>query len=193
MLKTKKETNMSIEDHLANVRKSLYEDMERSQQIVFEGLVNNVSVNTLPESVFVNYFIPCFLGNQLRPNWIMEWVSIAGTPMSEVSIVKDGTQNVLYKVPGLLSTNSLMLNKNNADLSDIFNRYEQINANLPTSGLSFLVQALNSKNEQLLNNLSLSDAKTRWIEILKRYGFIQETTAGFVEVNDSNIDDFLEY
>ena len=184
---------MSIEDHLANVRKSLYEDMERSQQIVFDGLVNNVSVNTLPESVFVNYFIPCFLGNNLRPNWIVEWVSIAGTPMAEVNIVKDGTQNILYSVPGLLSTNSLMLNKNNSDLSDIFKRYEQINANLPTSGLSFLVQALNSKNEQLLNNLSLSDAKTRWIAILKRYGFIQEAETGFVEVNDSNIDDFLEY
>jgi hypothetical protein len=184
---------MSLDQHLENIKKSLYDDMEKSQQVIFDGLVNNVSINTIPETIFVNYFIPCFLGNNPGSGWIVEWVSIAGTPMAEVGVVKDGTRELLFKVPGLLSTNSLILNNDNADLGDIFKRYDQINNNIPSSGLSFLVQALNTKNEQLLSNYTLSDARSRWIEILKRYGFIQQTITGLVEVNDSNIDDFLEY
>ena len=78
----------------------------------------------------------------------MEWISVAGTPMAEVNVIRDNTSEVLFKVPGLLYTNNLFMHKRGGDLGDIFTKFEQINNNLPVNGLSFLLEALNSKNNE---------------------------------------------
>lgn len=185
---------MQLDAQLENVRNSIFADMNKNKDIVFAGLVENTIVNNIPESLFVNYFLPCFIGRADNSRWVMEWISIAGTPMAEVAIVKDGTQEVLFKVPGILSTNGLFLNKNRGGIADIFTRYEQISNNIPSNGLSYLVAALTNKKEELTSNLNIDYAKSAWLHILQRYNIIPENTLNnSLNNSDNNLDDFLEF
>ncbi|NTW91350.1 MAG: glucuronate isomerase [Erysipelotrichaceae bacterium] len=143
---------MSIEEQANAVKNMLLAEIDKSKNIVFDGLLNNNILNSIPESLFVNYFLPCFMGEPKNSNWVMEWISIAGTPMAEVGVFKDGTNEILFSVPSILNTNNLFLHKQGGDIGDIFTRFDQINSNTPSRGLGFLIQALNSKNDELINN-----------------------------------------
>lgn len=164
---------MSIEDQANAVKNMLLAEMEKSKTIVFDGLLNNSILNNIPESLFVNYFLPCFIGEPKSPNWVMEWISIAGTAMAEVGVFKDGTNEFLFSVPSILNTNNLFLHKQEGDIGDIFGRFDQINSNTPTRGLGFLIQALNSKNQELLSKLSFDDVNQKWYHILTRYNLVK--------------------
>lgn len=182
---------MSIEDHMSNVREALYTDINKNRDVIFNGLVENAPVNSLPESVFVNYFLPCFIGQQTNPNWVMEWISIAGTPMAEVNIIKDGTQEILFRVPGILSTNTLF-NKNKVAMSDVFSRYDQLSANMPSQGLNFLMSALGNINKDILEQYNLDMVKQNWLHILQRYNLVQVNIPVTNNQNDSNLSDYFE-
>lgn len=163
---------MSLEKEANKVRQMLLDEMKNQQTIIFDGLLNNSYINKIPESLFVQYFLPCFLGKVDKSTWVMEWISIAGTPMADVGVVKDGTDELLYVVPSILNTNKLLLSNQRVNMSDIFDRYKQINNNIPTQGLNFLIEALNSKNKEILNEVNSSNVDKRWIDILKRYNLI---------------------
>lgn len=167
---------MSIDAQIESVRKALLGQMEESKNIVFSGLLDNQLFNRIPESIFVNYFLPCFMGNAQNNNWVMEWVSVAGTPMAKVGVVKDGTDQVLFMVPALLHTNNLLMERGGGDMQNIFSRYEQLNSNLPVNGLRFLSEALNSKNQELISKLSMDEVKTDWMNILIRYNLAAPIT-----------------
>lgn len=183
-------TVMSIEDQTNAVRNMLLTEMDKSKTVVFDGLLNNVAFNSIPESLFVNYFLPCFLGNPVSDNWVMEWISIAGTPMAEVNILRDGTNEILFIVPSILNTNSLFLHKEGGDIGDIFTRYEQINSNIPGQGLNFLLQALNSKNKELLNKISFNEVNQRWYNILLHYNMVNPVGQAIEQTNSSESDYF---
>lgn len=182
---------MSIETQANAVRDMLMAEIDKSRTIVFDGLLNTPPMNSIPESLFVNYFLPCFLGNPTNPNWVMEWISIAGTAMSEVGVFSDATREFLFTVPSLLNSNNLYLHKQAGDLGDIFGRYDQITNNTPTRGLGFLLEALNSKNKELLHNLSFNEVNQKWYQILARYKVIQpEQQLNPVSGNNSEDDMF---
>jgi len=185
---------VSLENQLTNVRNALLAEMEKSKTVVFQGLLENPLINQIPESLFVNYFLPHFIGKGTNPNWVMEWISIAGTPMAEVAVFKDGTSEHLFNVPSLLYTNNLFMQRKGGDLGDIFTKYEQLNNNLPVNGLSFLLEALNTKNHELLSNLNLQGVNSVWLGIFQRYGLVnanQSATNGATQEN--NLNDFLEF
>lgn len=186
---------MSLDQHLNGVRTALLAEIDKSKDIVFKGLLENPLINKIPESLFVNYFLPHFIGRGNNPNWVMEWISIAGTPMAEVAVFKDGTTEVLFNVPSLLYTNNLFMHKKGGDLGDIFNRYEQISSNVPMNGLSFLLNALNSKNTELMNNFNMQGANAVWMGIFHRYGLVDAAPAvtGMPVQQESNLSDFFEF
>lgn len=181
---------MSIENQANAVRDMLMAEINKSRTVVFDGLLNAGPLNSIPESLFVNYFLPCFMGNPTNPNWVMEWISIAGTPMSEVGVFSDATREFLFTVPSLLNSNNLFLHKQAGDLGDIFGRYDQINNNTPTRGLGFLLEALNSKNQELLNNLSFDEVNQKWYQILTRYNIIQPAQLNQTSGNNPEDDMF---
>ena len=186
---------MGLDNQIEMVRNAVLADIDKSKEIVFKGLLDNPMVNRLPETVFVNYFLPHFLGRGHNPNWVMEWISIAGTPMAEVAVFKDGTNDILFNVPSLLYTNNLFMHKNAGNLGDIFGRYEQINNNMPQSGLSFLLSALNSKNNELLANFNMQGANSVWLHIFQRYNLIEHQTdiTGNAPAQVANLNDFLDF
>ena len=112
--------------------------------------------------------------------------------MAEMGVFKDGTDEILYIVPSLLNTNNLFLNKQNGDLSDIFSRYEQINNNIPTQGLNFLISALNSKNTELLNKLNFDDVNKKWIFILQKYNLINNDVKPATN-NENDLSDSFDF
>lgn len=186
---------MSLENQLASVRSAILADIDKSKEVVFKGLLDNPLINNIPESLFVNYFLPHFIGRGSNPNWVMEWISIAGTPMAEVAVFKDGTNDILFNVPSLLYTNNLFMHKKGGDLGDIFTKFEQINSNLPMNGLTFLLTALNSKNHELMSNFNMQGANAVWLHIFQRYGLVdnQVTATGVVAMPQESLDDFFEF
>lgn len=162
-----------------SIRDAMLADINQKKEVIFSGLLENVAHNRLPESIFRGYFLPCFIGNTTNPNWVMEWISIAGSPVAEVDIFDDRTNQVLFTVPGILHTNNLFFQnqgQGDANLADIFGRYEQLNSNIASQGMNFLFQALQGKNTELMANHTLADVNTKWMGILQRYGLIQAPT-----------------
>lgn len=186
---------MEANDVTNKILEAIAEDNDRVGQKVFHGLLESVPVNNLPEQIFKNYFLPNFLGLSQVPNqqWMLEWVSIAGTPMSEVCIIDDVTGQPLFMVPPILNSNGLIMNKTEGDLGDIFTRYDQISKNTPSSGLGFLITALNTKNEEFLSNLNNNEVLGRWIAIMQRYGYNPTTEAITQEQTTQNkLDDYFD-
>lgn len=183
---------MSLESHLESIRSSILEDINSKTDMIYSGLVADVPMNSIPESLFLNYFLPCFLGQGNNPNWVVEWISIAGTPMAEVAVFKDGTRDLLFIVPGILSTNSLFLSSRNGDMNDIFTRYEQLNNNLPVNGMGFLKQALTAKQTELMNNFNMEQVKNTWSLILQRYNLLPKNIENLSSSESSKLDDFFE-
>jgi hypothetical protein len=183
---------MSIDQQASAVVEMLQAEMEKSKTIIFDGLLSNPTFNCIPESLFVNYFLPCWIGRSNNPNWVMEWISIAGSPMAELGIIKDGTTEVLYYVPSILNSNNLFLHKSEGDLGDIFAKYQQYNGNVPAQGLGFLFDALSTKNQELLKKVNFTEVNQRWINILNRYGLIQQTNVSNQENNNSDNADYFE-
>lgn len=183
---------MAIEQNINKVLEMIYRETTKTQDIVYSGLVEGRTVNRIPESLFVNYFLPCFLGQRENPNWIMEWISIAGTPMAEVDVFDDNTKQILFTVPSVLNSNRLLLSNQGANINDIFSRYEQINNNMPINSLNFLISALNEKGSQLLSSVNNNEPIQKWIYILKRYGYINEQQQQ-QSSNEPQQLDFFEY
>lgn len=183
---------MSIDKAVNDVRNMLIQGMEQSKDIIFNGLLNNVNVS-IPESLFVQHFLPCFLNRSDNKNWVIEWIGISGSPMAEVNVLDDKTKQLLFIVPGLLNSNNVFLTKQNGDLGDIFTRYDQINSNIPTAGLNFLSQALNSKSDELSSKVDFKDVNNRWYSILTRYGLIADKNTSNSNPDDNSLSDMLDF
>jgi hypothetical protein len=184
---------MKLEDRVRNVTQLVEEDAANVLNNAYNGLVLNVVRNKIPEDIFSNYFLPCFLGQ--RPEntqWVLEWISIAGTPISEVDVVDPYSNEILFTVPGILNTNGILSNQrgqNNFD--NIFNRSQQLSNNLPSVGANFLMNALNNKSENLIAGLNIDDKQTKWNFILNRYGITHSQFQ--TQASDNTPQDVFEY
>lgn len=162
-------------------------------KLVFKGLIPDGPQHFIPEDLFVNYFLPRFMGRVLDPgNWVVEWISIAGSPTAEVG-VRDPNGNVLFTVPPLLHTKGLVMNKENGDLGDIFGRYLQMKNNLPQVGTKFLFQKLGEKSQEFLDRVSISKEESSWMYILLRYGYIQEDMSSPGVNGSSDPEDLFDF
>jgi hypothetical protein len=181
---------MSIDNVTNQYFANINEDLNIRGNSIFKSLVEDkeLYVNKLPESIFVNYFLPCFMGKSTNPNWMVEWITISGTPASEVRIVKDGTDETLFYVPPILNLNNFILPNSANNLSSIFTRYEMYNRNLPMEGVTYLHQELESKKNMLTDPVDKGHM-TNWISILQRYGIVPPPVAGNTQASG----DYLDY
>ncbi len=182
---------MSIETMTDKYLSSIREDLNHSGANIFKSLVEDkeLYVNAIPESLFVNYFLPFFLGRGNNPNWLMEWISIAGTPASEVRVYHDSTRETLFYVPPTLNLNNFILPNSENNLANIFARYNMYNRNLPQEGTRFLLNELEEKQRQLVDPME-HQYLGNWIGILKRYN-IDMAPAAAAPQTSSN--DYLDY
>lgn len=181
---------MGLQGQINNIKDMLINEMHKKGEIIFNGLLNQPPEVTIPEELFVNYFLPCFLGNINTPSWVVEWISISGGPMAEVGVIGKNRE-ILYVVPGILNTNNLLLSNAGGNLSDVFARYNMITNNIPAQGTTFLNQAFDNKTKEILSNYSPLDAHRKWGIILHHYGLIKENVLPNTAAQD--IGDSFEY
>ena len=143
----------------------------------FDSLVVKKDNAHLPEHVFEQHFLPFFAGELDNANLkgrdvITDWISIAGTPMSEVDIVNEAGQTV-FTVPAIFDSNIIehVNRKAGNGLNDIMVEYEMRKGGIPAQANNFLNEALAAKSEEITKDTShLSVTAGRWDSILTRYG-----------------------
>lgn len=193
-------SNKSNSDLVATVTENIAaaarEELTASTNSIHEALVLDTTgiVNKLPESVFVEVFLPYFAGEKqiTKENSVMnDWVSIAGTPNNEVAIVgADGT--VLYRVPAIYDTSILNVTHRNKgeSLNEIYTHYDLQQNNLPVVAERFLTDSLTHKVPSMLDPQKLDSVSQRWAAILATYG---RTQGASVAKNASADTDDLTY
>lgn len=158
-----------LQNQVNVITQDLLNDINKGRDRVFEGLIGSPIVRRLPESIFKNYFLPCMLGQVTNPNWVVEWISIAGSPAQEVTIFDDATHQDVFVVPGLISTQNVILNKTSSgSLQSVFDHQANIARNSPSQATSFVYNNLHAKSEEL--NLQNNISVNKWEIIFNRYG-----------------------
>ncbi len=146
---------------------------ENISNVLYESLVVKAPVNTLPENIFKEVFLPYFIGekNIVEDSQILNtWIGIAGNPGNPVDIVNDANE-VLFRVPPLFPTDFI----NNTPerplpYDGIIQQYETRAAVLPEVGKQFLDQALNvTKKTVMTTNTNVEKYKDMWNNVFNHY------------------------
>ena len=143
---------------------------------IYKQLVSETEVNQLPEKLFVTNFLPFFCGErdpEKDPDFFVFWVSIAGSPVSEVEII-DERGKPLFRVPPLNDTTIIKPDrtvKNSINFSQIITMAKMYANMTPTAGQNALMNGLGEKYKELQAKSEIFDKNTiRWLDILARYG-----------------------
>lgn len=140
------------------------ESRERAKTII-DDIFENISIpniNTLPEQVFINTFLPLFHGDviddQQRMMLTQQWINISGGPSQEVSVVNEKNEE-LYKVPPIFNSSAVTVSeKGRKSISDIIkeNEYDDFK---PRALLN-LVNDLDVRQKELLVNVEQARVNT---------------------------------
>lgn len=170
----------ALQQHVENqLSSSAMEDIKKSTDEIYAALVEDSQreLAQLPEAIFVSYFLPFFSGQQVidkSQDVIAQWISVAGSPMAEVSII-DPAGKVLFIVPALFDS-SIINSVDHAvgdSLSDIFSQYKIRARNVPAQGELYLKQAMDSKVPEMTRQSQQYNANTeRWQTIFQRYQIV---------------------
>lgn len=133
--------------------------------------MEKLNVRTLPEVIFVTYFLPLFSGESKEnaDNLISQWFNIAGTNYSSVNIV-DNNGNFIIKIPPLHDRNSMTpILDRSEDIAYAFNLAHQKASLSPRLANNIIANELNSR----YNSITKSDyvnLKEDWDKVFKHYG-----------------------
>jgi hypothetical protein len=154
--------------------------LKRGQEL-FDALVvkpTNFS-KQLPEYRFVNTFLPYFCGEKNiedQPTFFTTWISIAGTPANEVSII-DNNGKILFNVPPLMDTSVINKTNTGTSISKIIETFLMHSAVLPQNGTNFLNKHIDNKIDDLSKeSTDFLDYNKRWNDIFVRYNKINAKT-----------------
>ncbi len=186
-------TPKTVEELDNEMKEQLRRDMSDTINNIYDELVVDKKNNVLPEDIFVHEFLPLFYGTvedkELRFQKIQNWIAIAGSPSSEVSVI-DEENNVLFDVPPVINSSSINItNRGDKDLHRIFDTFAK--DNFPIRGSRNLLANLDVKQNDILAtaNLAKKEAYERMNTIFTRYGLETKTD----NTSNSNEDDDFQY
>lgn len=149
----------------------------------YEQLVEHKDRASIPEQVFVQYFLPYFRNPDSEENResviLNKWLELSGGPYNEVNIINHKGE-VLYEVPPVYHNDTVDLNilrENNVDLNYVGKAYDNMTVRSPEMGDSIINEGLGSLPKfvhNINNNLELKD---KWKKIFKRYEEPEEAQA----------------
>jgi hypothetical protein len=143
---------------------------------IYSQLYSDPVRGKLPEHMFVKYFLPVFAGKvtyEQYPNFLTDWVSVAGSPTSEVDII-DRTGKVIYTVPAYYNDSILNLSQTKRGVYAIATESFLESSRAPTKAAENLAMGLNSMIPEGVDEGAFI-AEKRWNEIFARYGIKPET------------------
>lgn len=166
----------------------------------FDALVvkPNREINKLPESIFIQVFLPFFCGEKLitdEKDILVKWVSIAGAPTKEVQIIDDNG-NDLFIVPPLMDSTIIDI-KNEGQgqpFLSIISNYELHKNQLPVVGENYLKNSIDERMKTLTKDSTAHELNEKqWNNIFIRYNKIDGPNAD--ESSDTNklSDDEISY
>ena len=151
------------------VSPSVIEDL-KNIRIMHSQIVESEQLEIMQESVFVENFLPFFLGeltDSEQINFGFTWNALSGRGTTEVQIVNEYGEN-LFRTPAFFDTGVVDVSKSN-----IFNIMKEygIDKNIhPTSALNKAHMALREDFKKIQRSSPIAEQNTkRWIEIFKRY------------------------
>lgn len=163
---------MDVGEMNRNITNNLLSEANKSKDLIHRSLVEELEVSKLPENVFRDYFLPRFASRVADPgNWLVEWISIAGTPTAPVDIV-DNTGTTIFRVPAVLYTKNISNMQGGASFDDIFTRYIMHKNNLAQRGTAFITAEMKKKADSIYTDEGVSDIQKQWYSIYDRYGYL---------------------
>lgn len=129
----------------------------------------------LPESIFIEYFLPYFKGEVTDPATAAElrknWITLARHPMGEVNIINDQGE-IIFSTPSIAYTRMFDPTKSdiNGSFKDLLLMTNQINVSNPIRAKQYLENNMATKfNAMRIKGHVLTKEEQRWLEIFKRY------------------------
>ena len=129
----------------------------------------------LPESIFIEYFLPYFKGEVTDPATAVElrkkWITLARHPMGEVNIINDQGE-IIFSIPSIAYTKMFDPTKSdiNGSFKDLLLMTNQINVSNPIRAKQYLENNMATKfNAMRIKGHVLTKEEQRWLEIFKRY------------------------
>lgn len=147
------------------------------------------SINSIPESVFVQSFLPFFAG-RLKPNEakiaMADWIAVAGAPSKPVAVISDTDSKRLFVVPPMVTTVTVnperRLSDLNAGYGEIINNYVMNKHTSPRAAEAILNRDLLRKNAATSSGAAAGEVEEKvariWKSIFARYDIAdkQETS-----------------
>lgn len=182
-----------------DINKILQEEAAQEDKLVadlvFSNLLPTGPAGFLPESLFVQFFLPRFIGQVKIENddWVTRWISITGSAMAEVGIFKDGTKDVLFVVPGLFHTQGMTAEQTDGSFNDIDAHRKRLALNSPREATRFFVESLMHKRDQYVSGADLTAPERAWVHILERYNLIPPSGQSSDRVTAATENDFFVF
>ena len=147
----------------------------------------------LPESIFVEQFLPRFIGEipiSATDLTFKFWLSISGGPGNPVDIL-DTEGNVLFTVPPLLDTSMLDIEGGEISLAAMLSQYDAYASRGLYEGDRYLQSVLGNRIQESIQNGELDNVNS-WASILTRYGKLEQMNNNVTTtVYDDGGDDLL--
>lgn len=134
--------------------------------------INKESINVIPEEMFVQGFLPLFLGEVPEDvNLLQTWFGIAGNPYMPVNVAgKNG--EILYTVPAFFEREAINLNGASDDAVSIMSivaTTEQLTNMHPKRAERYFQEQMNRRNIVKDNNPLTAKNLKVWTDICQRY------------------------
>ena len=159
---------------------------------IYQATVINNVTPTLPEVVFVEYFLDFFKSQMNTPDRDLKyakWIELSGSPYNEVSII-DNEGNILYNVPPIYIKPTLDDSVINTNFSNIANNYMLKHSRLASVGSQYLDGELKKVSDGMkVNN---DEIIKRWNAIFLKYQqpsiTVQPTQPKLPTISDDDIE-----
>jgi len=152
--------------------------------------------STLPEVVFVEYFLDFFKSGMSTPDKDLKyakWVELSGSPYNEVDII-DLDSNVIFTVPPLYAKPKIDPSIIDINFSNIGSTYIMKSNRLQADADNYLNDKLHPVSEKISDDSE--EIVARWKEIFDRYSkptVSKETITKQTPFISNILDDEIEY
>ena len=175
--------------------------MEKSEKVIgniIKDIRNGIverEINKMPESVFKEFFLPYFNGEEEITNdnhIIAKWVEFSGGVYNPVDIV-DNSGEIITRIPQLIKNSDTNRDKSNSiDYSTIVSEFNLRSKRSSVAGDAYLDKTLNVVGKTIIEDESGS--KSDWAKALKVFKTQSvNKRKSSVTKNDDDLSDMLEY
>lgn len=200
----------TVSSPTSSMTDNLVNELKRNINSIHQGLVSDVDSVTgeMPESVFVNYFLPRFFDpDKFQDNWVSQYIAIAGSPSCPVRIFKDGdsSKQTMYFAPPMFSStrvsprNHVNRDKAGSEIENVFAHARMMSANDAYGGENLVNKYLEASFRNKLGSLEAAQEESAkvWASLYLRYGFVdpsqfQSSNAESDQGPDNSIDSLID-